>query len=182
MRLPKEKKIFGLAGALAAVCGAAFFFLTLNQRDRVEKISELRSAAVKGIAEKRLLSSAKEKNLESAEKRAVLETRFIPRDGVVSFLNFIQGENFGERLKIKILSVVIEPGSAGENFETVKIELTTEGSWSEALRFAGLLELIPYKITLTETILSRKEEGEAVKGPKENRWLGSFKFAVLKIK
>jgi len=82
-----------------------------------------------------------------------IDSYFIPKDGVVTFINEI--ENLGKSANVSTTISSIEPVIVNEkekdNFkETLSVKLESVGSWQNVYQFVSLLESTPYGIVIDE--------------------------------
>ncbi len=186
MDFKKGKKAIIFSASLALVGILGCFFVYGRLRESEARIISIMKSFTDRQSEKVTLLSVKEKIEETASKRFQLDSYFIPTDGVVGFLNFIQSLSSSDNLRIKILSVDVAPAEevSKDILEIVKIKMAASGSWNDVTKFAGKLETISYQMTVSRANLKFGEfsdtENETAKVSK--KWRGEFDFNVLKIK
>ena len=113
----RTKRIFAAAllFSIAAVGFYCYIWVKIIQKNQNIRVFLGEVEALN--TEKEVFSSIKEKIAETAPLREKLDSYFIPKDGVVSFLNRIQALGAENRLEFKVDSVAIEDEAGPpENF------------------------------------------------------------------
>jgi len=82
-----------------------------------------------------------------------IDSYFIPKDGVVTFINEI--ENLGKSTDVSTTISSIEPliidvKEKNSFKETLSVKLEAVGSWKNVYQFVSLLENLPYGIVIDE--------------------------------
>ncbi len=154
-----------------------------------QDVAALLGEVEKLTVERESLTSTKEQIAETAPLRDKLARYFIPKDGVVSFLNGIQALGAENHLGFKVGSVAIEDeASAPDVFENVKLNLEIEGEWSDLYRFATLAELLPLRVFADQVgleIIPEEKNSDSSKKkapPTAPKWRGHLTLRVLKLK
>lgn len=176
----KSQKVFFtvLCANLLMVSIYSYIFIEIRQKNQL--IIETSSAIETLTAQKESLKSVEKTVSETSSLREKIDKYFIPKDGVVQFLDSIESLGAGNNLAIKIVSVSVDPSSVSPDiFEMVNVRIEVSGAWSDAYRFAALVELMPFKISVGRVNL----EKISVKGDKAGLlWKGSLDIGVLKLK
>ncbi len=138
--------------------------------------------------EKVTLLTLKGQAVETTTARKKLADYFIPRDGVVTFLNNIQDLGRSNNVELKVDSVLVEDESGSpEQFEYLKLAITGSGTWTDVYRFESLVELIPYKVIVDNVRFEKKQpegdSGTTSKGKSVDAgWRVKLELRVLKLK
>ena len=184
----KTKKIFVIALFFSVAIVGAYCYLWVEIIQKNQNIGILLGEAEALNLEKEIFSSVKEKVAETMPMREKLTEFFIPKDGVVSFLNTVQTLGAGNKLEFKVGSVAIEDeAGVPDSFENVKLNVDAEGTWDDLYRFATLAELMPFKVSVDQIDLEivPKEISNTSKKtvtPAIQRWTGKISLRVLKLK
>lgn len=175
------------------VAGAySYAFVKIGQEN--QRVSDL-SASVKSLTEqKENLSLIKKTLSDTASMRGQLDGYFVPKDGVVQFLNSVESLGNKNNLDVKILSVTADPADLSPDlFESVKASVEVSGTWSDVYRFASLAELLPFKISAsrvdlekisgeTKSSVSATSAGSKKPATAASFWKGTLDLNVLKFK
>lgn len=186
MDLKKEKEILIISTTLAVIGVLICIFVFSTLKNKEQKVYDVMRQIDDYSAEKINLSSVKARIEETSAKRDKLDSYFVAKDGVVSFLNYIQSLVPSDNLNVKILSVGIVPadGKTKDVFDAVNVEVIATGLWGDVAKFAGSLETIPYQVSVQRANLEYGEfsENASTNAPLPKKWRGTFHFSVLKIK
>ena len=187
--LAGTKKIFIVALFASILVTGSYCYLWFRIFEKNQAISELLFETETLTAAKENLATAKGRVEETAPTRDKMSDLFIPKDGVVAFLNKVQDLGAENNLKFKIESVTIEEEpTAGDFFENVKLNIHIEGLWSDVYRFGTLLELLPMRVFVDRTdfeIVPKKNNFiDSSKKPALSvpEWQGNFTVRILKLK
>lgn len=130
---------------------------------------------------------------------------FVPKDGVVSFIENIEKEARAKGTTLLIRSVdtenfggLTDEESVGATKEIMRLKLEDRGSWRDTMEFVSFLEHLPYKVTLVSVDFTKSVEGNAssdlstapsaptkggkVKAPVTSDWRVKIELTVLKQK
>ncbi len=123
-----------------------------------------------------------------------LESYFIASDGIVTFIETIEAEAKVSGVKTTIDFVNVDGAqskNATSSKETLRLRLSTEGSWAESMYFLSLLEQIPFQVNMERVSLVYSPESESslsftppkgVKLPSKRSWKGNIELTALKLK
>lgn len=155
----KTKKILIISIVTAAVTVSilGLFFNEIRSRgsqleQQIAILTENNSKESTSVRVKRLIQ-------ETEQQRQTITNNFFANESQsISFLNEIEklARNLGLSLKTEALDKVIDPVSNGE---TVKIIFAFNGQKSTVLRFAKILEVIPYHSTVDSLVLRKQLNG-----------------------
>ncbi len=114
-----------------------------------------------------------------------LSSRIVSRDGTVAFLEMIEktARDTGLVINTKSVNVTAVPTHI-EEFETLNLVLSTEGTWNNTYRFLSILETLPYKVIISGVEVRQLGEDVPSEGISVGTtpWSGSFTFNVIKYK
>lgn len=180
---------FAFLACLAAL--SCFVFLLWSIKSANEHISTLANEIAQEGKREELLKSTKNSAAETASLRAKLDNFFIAPDGVVSFLEFVDGLGGVSKVGLEITNLGLEDvaGSPVPS-ELLRLQIVAGGSWEGIYHFLSLLESIPYKMRLEDAALQKQPkeklipvlDAEGKPKPPPPPWVGSFRVSVLKLK
>jgi hypothetical protein len=177
--------IFILALCINILAAGAYSFIYFKIQQNSKHFAELSDEIDLLEAKKKNLKSVKNDIFETTALRDEIDNHFIPKDGVVNFLNSIQALGAKTNLKLEVGSVSVEPLSpVSEIFENVNVKMNFSGKWPNVYRFLAVTELMPFKVTVDEAGLD-KVSGAVPDDKKirvEDTWKGTLNIGVLKIK
>lgn len=184
----KSQKVFLAALFFSLLVMGLYCYAFIKVFKKNEQIALLESQIKVRTEENNNLTSIKERIADTVSARAKLNSYFIPKDGVVPFLNGFESLAEENNLLLKVDSVAIEDEAAAPNlFEHVKLSAEVTGAWSDVYRFSKLIELMPLKVAVDmvdfEKILRQTEAlTPKQKVPADPGWKGTFDIRVLKLK
>lgn len=182
------RKIFYLSIAWAIIITATYVYAFLGLINQSEHTALLVGETENLTKEKVTLLTLRGQAVETTRARQELADYFIPKDGVVTFLNRIQdlGESGGVDLKV---NSVLEEGeeTSPEQFEYLKLSMSGSGNWTDVYRFESLMELMPYKVIVDSVRLEKiqSEVGSGLSRKKSTANLGwkvVLEIRILKLK
>ena len=125
-------------------------------------MNTLRDQIVSGLTQAASATSIRKAFIGLGEDPHIFDQYFISATGTPVFIGNIEDLAQSEHLTVSIGSVT-QSGSA----ETSELNLTLSvvGSWTDALHFIHLLELLPYGATVSQVnLVSSNENGLSVAG------------------
>src|SRR3989344_1756990 len=152
----KSYKVFLTALFANLLIMIVYGYIFVQVRHKNQNIADLTKAVVDLTKQKENLKSAKEVVSESVLLRDTISGYFIPRDGVVAFLNSMENMASRNYLELEVLSVSVAPARVSPDvFEVVTGSLEVFGTWSDVYRFVALTELMPYKVYLRKVSVEK---------------------------
>ncbi len=108
-------------------------------------------------AEANLLASTKTLVADTAALREQFRNFSVSQEGVVPFIELLEsvGRTVGVSVAIKSVDTAALPGST--TMEMLRVQVTGKGPWSGIVRFFGLLEFLPFEVTLEQAVVSNSE-------------------------
>lgn len=193
----KIKNILVISSILAIVAFMIYGFLFWSIKGKNEQISQLSNEAGRNVQTDTALRGIKA-TLESNESSiAQVDSYFIPQEGVVDFINTLDGlgKESGVSLIISTVSAEEDKTDIHSFKETLTFHLEATGSWSETYYFLSRLESLPYYIGINQVSFSLTSATDRmsfanasttnaitrVRGNDEY-WKGSFDITALKLK
>lgn len=184
----KTKKVFITALLFSFAIIGLYCYLWVKIIQKNQNIALLLGEVETLNMEKETFYSIKEKMSETAPLREKLTEFFIPKDGVVSFLNKIQSLGTENELEFKVDSVSIEDdASAPDSFENVKLNIEAEGAWADIYRFSTLMELMPLKVFVEKVDLeivpiANLDVSKSQTESSNAKWKSKMNLSVVKLK
>ncbi len=187
------KKVLFITIALAMTSLLLYGFLFWEIKTKTQDAAKIQEDADKDVKREESLRLAKislAKNKESIEK---IDSYFIARDGVVSFIEELEnlGKETGVILSIGSVSAEVDAKVKDDFKETLRIRLEASGSWKDLFYFLSILESLPYRAQIEQMTLSLLgasdkipfggEAGKRVPG-KGEVWRGAFELTILKLR
>lgn len=177
----KAWKIFFIASAFSIMLASVYLYALMNIEQKKQHTSELASDIEALAGQKENLKSVKKNVSETVAVRDELDNYFVPKDGVVKFLNLLQSLGNENHLALKVNSVGIEAAPLSPDiFEMIGANLEVSGTWPNVYRFASLVEMLPFKVYLHTVNLAKVSDKSVGSSPLA--WKGMFTIGVLKLK
>lgn len=177
--------IAALVFFLIAFAGYAGLFYLIRTGN--EEISIMRAQVEQEVNREQRLIGFQSIIRDTELERSELDTYFIGRDGVVSFLELL--ESFGDTANVSVevstVEVVTERRVTTQNgkevelpppaVESLQVIVSVGGSFEEVFHYLTLLETMPFHTAINSVSIERaRSEGVA--------WSGLFGFDTLKIR
>ena len=168
------------------------WFLFAQIRSENEHIAEQQNTIDTIINQQQRVQSMQALAHDTEEERALLDSYFIPSDGVVGFLERLESFSWVTGAAVEISSVNIDSGiiltdeqkakrSRGEEIqlppvtaENLHIRMRAEGDWGEVVHVLALIESMPFYVIHDDITINELRGGEA-------EWRGLYEFHVKKL-
>ncbi len=114
-----------------------------------------------------------------------LTARIVEAEGYVEFIEMIESQARRLGISIEVVSATEGKHPNPEQFSILKLMLRTQGSWKETYTFLGMLETLPYKVTLNSfTINSQPDFKTTSSTPMASGsvWTGTYNIDVVRFK
>lgn len=180
----KTKKLLILCIVLNLVVWTAYGVIFWQIKSQNEKISLLVNEAELDTKKEEDLRLTKASLNENKDSISRIDSYFIPKDGVVDFINSLEslGKQSGTSLVIGSVSVESET-KIKENFkEVLRLKVQAIGSWKNVMHFLSILENLPYQVDLQQADFKLSVSAEGSSGGGVPQWEGDFEFTLLKLK
>ncbi len=178
----KARRILFTALGLNLIAAGAYLYAFMGIQQKERYTAKLATDITTLAAQKENLKSAKKNVSETAAARDLLDGYFVPKDGVVKFLNLLQSLGTENHLLLKVTSVGIAAAPLSPDIlEMIDVHLEVSGAWSDVSRFAALIETLPFKVYLNTVSLAKSSE-VATTGKPSPTWKGTLNIGVLKLK
>lgn len=180
---------------LVAVCLnlaviAIYYYLYTQVQQKNQNIAELKANIEDLTAQKESLKLARDNISETALLQKEIDNYIIPKDGLVKFLNLLETLGSENRLVSSVSTVVMSDSPVNPDiFQFLNVELEVFGSWADVYHFAALIELLPYKVSVSVMKLE-KISSDVIKVTTGNQkqistagrpWKGTFSLKILKF-
>jgi len=142
-----------LNGAALVLSG----FLFLQVKASSERTSALSNNIELQAKQENTLHSIKTLVAQTASVREQLEAYFISKEGVVSFIELLEGVGQSAGAAVSIQNVEETPLDGSDVLESLRVSITAEGSWESVVHFLGLLEYLPYESSVGDVVFSRSD-------------------------
>lgn len=182
------RKVFFLAifwSVIITIVYSYLFFILFKKNESTAFLV----AETENLAKERVtLLTLRGQAAETVTSREKLADYFIPKDGVVPFLNGIQDLGRSNNLELKVNSVTVkDEESSPDQFEYLKLAVEGAGNWADVYRFSSLAELLPYKVIVDNVRFEKFQEGasllpDAKKNYSKSGWKVTLELRVLKLK
>jgi len=145
-----------IVALLAALIGIGFFvYLYISIDGMMTEASYLRGDRTAADTKSSTISGAEKMLVDTAAKRKTLDSYFVPVDGSVDFIDYLESLGKKANTTFSIQNIDVIPGPATDFKDTLSIELRIAGSWQGILQTLALLEEAPYQITLISLNMNR---------------------------
>ncbi|MEK7207916.1 MAG: hypothetical protein AAB699_00015 [Patescibacteria group bacterium] len=176
--MPRAKtRIFLVIAAAAALAAAgACVFLFVQIKEKNERVSALHNEIELAAREEQVLAGQKTLLRDTAKLREELRRYFVSPDGAVAFFELLESVGARAGVTVSIESVEAEARAETSRVEELTLVLSAVGRWEDTLRFLGLLELMPLRLSIVQTALAR------VEGAHASLWRADLSLRVLKLR
>lgn len=144
--------IIALAAGVAVLAGYGVWYAVVAAKSA--SVADLQNQIdTKTEAEGRV-ASARAAIAEVASDENVIRSYFVPKTGVVAFINNLEASGQSQGTKIDVLSVSAGTGAQS----TLELSLAVNGTFDAVLRTVGAIEYAPYDISLSSFSLAQDAE------------------------
>jgi hypothetical protein len=121
--------------------------------------------------------------LETVDSRSKIDSFFLPKNGVVDFLDKIENMAKAKKLTYKIHSINEEDFDGktlvGPDYlSIIRITLQVNGSWNNIYNYLLLMESVPYRVDVVGIRITKAENLKNDAG----KWSGFIDLNILKLK
>ena len=150
MKSPFFHLIFWLVIAVATGAGYWFWYNTVSNEsvavaDLQNQINTKTEASVRVAAARTALA-------EISGDESLVQSYFVPQNGVVSFIDMLEGLAAAQNANMKVLSVSTG-GTA--NQPTLLLTIGIDGTFDSVMRTVGAVEYAPYDVTVSKFAVSQ---------------------------
>lgn len=123
-----------------------------------ERISALHNKIEAEAAEENFLTSVKTLVNDTAVLREKIQDFTVAAEGAVPFIELLEstGREVGVAVSIESVNPVALPNATA--VETLRMQVTGVGAWAGVVRFLGLLELLPFEVSVEQVAVSIGEK------------------------
>jgi Tfp pilus assembly protein PilO len=164
---------------IAVAAAYVYGFLQLGEAQaRIGVIESDIAVEEKKVAE---LNAIRDTLEEFKEYQASVDSHLVAPDGIVEFVEYIEKTAVaaGVTLSVDDLRTEEIPPKALPKLEYLRVTVSAKGSWGGVLRFASLVETLPYQVYIGG--LTLETDGTAEKG-KGVLWRVGINATVPKLK
>ncbi len=114
---------------------------------------------------------------DTRSERLELNTRFVSKEGVVSFIEKIESLSSVAGASVDIQSVNIIDAKSKAGYEWLELSVDVSGTWDEVYYLISLVEHLPMAASLFDVriVYSNTDDGKEV-------WDGYFRVRAVKLK
>jgi hypothetical protein len=148
--------------ATAAMLFGAWVFIVYKSYSYKNQIATISEGIKTRSSEDSFLISLKSTLREAKNETQAIESRFILKEEVPSFITMLENKADTIGVKVDFGSINIEEGEVLDG--TLKLQITGSGDWSEVTDFIVMLDSLPYAATIEEiriynpSVMSESEE------------------------
>jgi len=165
---------------LLLACGA----YTFMYRDTVTKAQEEALVKSEVLAASEQVTEAKNMEImyqSTTDDRGLLPSFFVSSDDAVPFIDAVEaiGPATGSTLSLSSLS---DSADGGSSHSIVTAAITVSGTWPNVMRAIGMVENLPYAISIKDLYMSESQGSPAKPGSTIKpapRWTASLDISVL---
>lgn len=121
---------------------ALWVFIGVKAHSLKDEAVSIESDMATKTSESAYLNSVRNVLKSSKSDLAAINSRFIDKDGVPSFIDLLERKAKTAGVQADFGSIVITPADAGGG--TLKLSMTGSGTWSNIIQFISVLESLPY--------------------------------------
>lgn len=154
-RKSRELLIITILLNIAAIGWYGFLFAEVKAKN--QNTSSLLEKIEAETAAGNTLHAKKELVADTASLREELMLRTVAKEGAVSFIELLETTGTSVGARVIIESIRANELSGSSIAEELELALQVTGTWPSVVRFVGLLEFLPYKAEVRQTLISRSE-------------------------
>lgn len=184
----KKNKILIFIYSFAAILSLSLFgFLVNHIFSKEAELTVLRQNVADLRSKKEELGNIAKNLGATLEDYELLRKLFVEAEGSVDFIESIEKTAKSAGLRFEVASVEAEDteelGALGKDF--LVLSINTVGNFKSNMQFIKLLENMPYKVTLSDIMLSKARENSQKIGEieiKPGEWTMKLKVKVIRQK
>ncbi len=167
------KKLCIILILLIIAASVGWYALHSLIQNKIQKNATYEEAHKKERADAQINSSLRELVSDSGKDIDTLNSRIIPYDGTVEFIEMLETLGTMSSTTLIIDQVTVKPTDVNpETFEMLELSFSTNGTWDATYQLLSMIETLPYKTSLSNVGLTNSEL----------TWNGAFTLAILKYK
>lgn len=192
--LPKTKKIFIASLALGLIAIGAYVVLYIVLGNMSAEVSKLNTQSTQQLEQNEQQAATRRIIEDTANLRNALDSFFVSPGGVAGFITTIESLATDAQVNLEITTVNVEENettdSEEENnesdsnttadmFQTLQLDMTAQGSWSQVTHLTTLLESLPKKAIIQEVSF---EEAAGPEEQTQSQWNAFVTLTASKLK
>ncbi len=168
-----------IVGIICIASGLGVFIFSRQASELQGEIVALQQEAQALEAKAGKLGAEKQ---PAASDRVDLSAYFVPADGALGFVEYIESvaASSGLSYRISLFEAEQDAELAKHGREFLRTSLATTGSLKDTRSFISLIETLPYNVRINRIDLKKTGEAVASTGTKET-WALIIDFSVVKI-
>lgn len=179
--MSKTKTLFipiALVTLISIVIPVMLFFFIYNKKNSIDEITiKIKEEQGKTLQVQKMLSVLS----QTKQFRETVSQYLLSDNTIVDFIETVEsiGKETGVVVTISGLVADDSTNAPVGTINKVKARIDGKGKWVDILKFATLIESMPYKVSLSN--ISLRQDGMTEKS-KTPSWNISFQIEILKIK
>lgn len=171
--------LLSLITTLAVIGVLVFFFVIIKHKN--EHTSAVLTTLENKIQKKKNIHTLSDKIAEVEPIRSTLNSYFVNPGEIDSFVGYLENLGTESGAPVKVESVEISPLTKN----TIIVQISSEGDFSNVLQALALLENAPYTITIQQSYINKRMQTvtETVKGVQKSKqvpiWHSDITFTLL---
>lgn len=137
---------------------SVWVFLIIQSNSIKSENSNVEAKIITGGAHESYLNSIRTVLKRSKNELAIIHGQFIKKDNVSEFISLLEAEALANNLDTDFSSIDSTPKDALR--DTLKIRITSSGTWIHTMRFIKMLESLPYASKIEELTLVKEADPE----------------------
>ena len=170
-----------VSGLLSAAFVAGYYILDNQIKGKNREAAVILSEIDSALLVDRQLRGVQNLIRDTEGDREKLNSYFVSNEGIVDFLEVIEGLEQYTGAEVSIKTVGVNDPGEFENIEQLELNLTAEGSWEAVYHFFVLIESLPYRIDLNRVQFNSVGKSVSEEGTVD-KWRGIFVLSAAKIK
>ncbi len=170
--------LIGLAIVVTLFVASLYFYMSYSLGKMVSSVIDTRGKVAVLQAKNSVNEKLKKIDTDSVNDWKKLAAVFVPTDNVVPFIVDLEslGDNVGSKVSVtSIGNVAPESGSLASN-GYIGAKVTVQGSWSAVLRTLVVAENMPYKVNISNVLVSTYVDAAG----KSTDWQLTFDINAIK--
>lgn len=170
-----------IVSLVCIACGfGAFIFHGMLTSSQAEIISLQQTN--QGLQAQADRLNAKKAENSTAIDASQLDDFFIPADGALSFVEYIENlaASSGLGYRINLFDADQNADMAKYDKEFLKTSLTTTGSLKNSRNFISLIQTLPYNVKITKVDLKKGADASVGAAPSKESWTMIIDFSIVK--
>lgn len=145
-----------LAAILFIATAGFYFFFYSAIRASQEDVARLEEGMREAQARERLNRTLEILVRDTEKERATLAQHFVSADGVVGFIEYLEGLGRRAGATVKVGAIDVGESFLATRLDHLTLTISASGSFASVARFVSLLETLPYISVIDEMSLEKR--------------------------